>query len=106
MDVSEAKRLKQLEGENAKLKKLLAEPMLDAAALRELLAKNGRGRRQARSCRASSGRDGPLGAAGLQHCRGRSKDGPLPIPPASYAASLITTAQSRAKTAEALIVNG
>jgi putative transposase len=36
MEVSEAKRLKQLEDENAKL---LAEQMLDAAALRELLAK-------------------------------------------------------------------
>ena len=39
MDVSEAKRLKVLEEENAKLKKLLAEQMLDAAALRELLSK-------------------------------------------------------------------
>jgi putative transposase len=39
MDVPEAKRLKQLEEENAKLKKLLAEQMLDAAALRELLSK-------------------------------------------------------------------
>ena len=39
MDVSEAKRLKQLQDEYAKLKKLLAEQMLDAAALRELLAK-------------------------------------------------------------------
>ncbi|WP_394114191.1 IS3 family transposase [Xanthobacter wiegelii] len=39
MDVSEAKRLKQLEDENAKLKKLLAEQMLDAAAMRELLFK-------------------------------------------------------------------
>jgi putative transposase len=39
MDVSEAKRLKALEDENAKLKKLLAEQMLDAAALRELLTK-------------------------------------------------------------------
>ena len=39
MDVSEAKRLKQLEEENAKLKKLFAEQILDAAALRELLAK-------------------------------------------------------------------
>ena len=39
MDVSEAKRLRQLEDENAKLKKLLAEQMLDAAALRELLVK-------------------------------------------------------------------
>jgi len=39
MDVSEAKRMKALEDENAKLKKLLAEQMLDAAALRELLSK-------------------------------------------------------------------
>ncbi|WP_426527616.1 IS3 family transposase [Bradyrhizobium sp. McL0615] len=39
MDVSEAKRLKALEEENAKLKTLLAEQMLDAAALRELLFK-------------------------------------------------------------------
>lgn len=38
MEVSEAKRLKALEEENAKLNKLLAEQMLDAAALRELLA--------------------------------------------------------------------
>ena len=39
MEVSEAKRLKALEDENAKLKKLLAEQMMDTAALRELLAK-------------------------------------------------------------------
>ena len=39
MEVSEAKRLKTLEDENARLKKLLAEQMLDAAALRELLQK-------------------------------------------------------------------
>jgi len=39
MEVSEAKRLKALEDENAKLKKLPAEQMLDAAALRELLSK-------------------------------------------------------------------
>jgi putative transposase len=39
MEVSEAKRLKALEDENARLKKLLAEQMLDATALRELLQK-------------------------------------------------------------------
>jgi len=39
MEVSEAKRLKALEDENARLKKLLAEQMLNAAALRDLLAK-------------------------------------------------------------------
>ena len=40
MSVSDAKRLRTLEAENAKLKKLLAESMMDAAALKELLAKN------------------------------------------------------------------
>ena len=35
LEVSEAKRLKALEEENAKLKKLLAEQMLDMAAMRE-----------------------------------------------------------------------
>jgi putative transposase len=39
MEVSDAKRLKALEDENARLKKLLVEQMLDAAALRELLSK-------------------------------------------------------------------
>ena len=39
MDVSEARRLKALEGENAKLKRLLAEAMLDNAALKDLLTK-------------------------------------------------------------------
>lgn len=40
MDVSEARRLKALETENAKLKKLLADSMLDNAALKDLLSKN------------------------------------------------------------------
>ncbi len=40
MEVSEAKRLGSLEEENAKLKKLLAEPMLDVSTLREMLGKN------------------------------------------------------------------
>ena len=39
MDVSDAKRLKALEDENAKLKKLLAEQMLDLAAMKELVSK-------------------------------------------------------------------
>jgi putative transposase len=39
MDVSEAKRLRQLEAENGKLKKLLADSMLDNAALKDLLSK-------------------------------------------------------------------
>ena len=39
MDVSDARRLKALEDENGKLKKLLADTMLDNTALKELLAK-------------------------------------------------------------------
>jgi putative transposase len=39
MEVSDTKRLKALEEENAKLKKLLAESMLDVATLREMLGK-------------------------------------------------------------------
>jgi putative transposase len=34
MDVAEARRLRELEGENGKLKKLLAEAMLDIEALK------------------------------------------------------------------------
>ncbi len=40
MEVSDARKLKGLEDENRRLKKLLAESMLDVATLRELLAKN------------------------------------------------------------------
>jgi putative transposase len=39
LEVSEAKRLRALETENAKLKRLLAEAMLDNAALKDLLGK-------------------------------------------------------------------
>lgn len=39
MEVSEAKRLKALEDENARLKKLLAEAMLDNAVLKDLASK-------------------------------------------------------------------
>lgn len=39
LEVSEAKRLRLLEDENAKLKRLLADTMLDNAALKDLLVK-------------------------------------------------------------------
>lgn len=39
MEVSEAKRLRALEDENAKLKRMLAEAMLDNVALKDLLGK-------------------------------------------------------------------
>ena len=91
MTVSEVKRLKTLEDENARLKKLLAEQMLDMAAMKELLAKvrafrhrfeecpNGNARREARSSRASEGPTRALGTAGVQDCRGGSQDDPLPV---------------------------
>jgi putative transposase len=40
MDVSEARKLKGLLEENGKLKRLLADAMLDNAALKDLLSKN------------------------------------------------------------------
>jgi len=40
LEVSAARRLKSLEDENRRLKKLLAESMLDNAALKDLLGKN------------------------------------------------------------------
>jgi putative transposase len=41
MEVSDAKRVRGLEDENRRLKKLLAEAMLDNAALKDILGKNG-----------------------------------------------------------------
>jgi len=40
MEVSDARKLKALEAENAKLKRLLAETMLDNVALKDLLGKS------------------------------------------------------------------
>ena len=40
LEVSDAKRLKALEEENRKLKKLLAEEVMDNATLKEMLRKN------------------------------------------------------------------
>ena len=40
MEVSDAKKLKALEAENARLKKLLAESVMDVSTLKEMLGKN------------------------------------------------------------------
>ncbi len=40
MNVSDAKKLRSLEDENARLKRMLAEAMLDNAALKDLATKN------------------------------------------------------------------
>ena len=39
LEVSDAKRLRALEGENGRLKRMLADAMLDNAALKDLLGK-------------------------------------------------------------------
>lgn len=50
IDVSDAKRLKALEAENTKLKKLLAEAMLEKEVIQEALRENGD-----RNCEARAG---------------------------------------------------
>jgi len=40
MEVSDAKRLRELEAENVRLKRIVADQLLDMTAMRELLAKN------------------------------------------------------------------
>ena len=50
MDVSDARKLKALEDENAKLEKLLADAMLDNAILKDVASKNGNARCEA-GCR-------------------------------------------------------
>ncbi len=39
MEVSDARKLRSLEGENAKLKKLFAESIMDVSTLKEMLGK-------------------------------------------------------------------
>jgi len=54
MDVSQARKLKVLEDENARLKRLLADAMLDNAVLKEVATKTGEARRSAQGGRARS----------------------------------------------------
>ncbi len=54
MDVSDAKRLRALEDENGKLKRMLADVMLDNVALKDLLGKSGDARRASRGCSLSA----------------------------------------------------
>ena len=77
MDVSEAKRLRALEDENARLKRLYADAMLDNAGLKELVAKNGDARREAGGGRASEGEPRGERAAGVQHHSRGPELGPL-----------------------------
>ena len=54
LDVSEARRLKALEDENAKLKRLLADAMLDNVALKDRSEKNGDARCASGGCGLSA----------------------------------------------------
>jgi putative transposase len=68
MDVSDARRLKTLEDENTRLKKLLAEQMLDNAILKDVAAKNGDARCEAEcggSCLHGACSEPASGAPGL-----------------------------------------
>ena len=93
MEPSEAKRLTALEDENAKLKRLLAEAMLDNTALKDLLSRNGDvepwerhgserpwRHRQARGCRPSRTWLRDERAAGVFPDRGGSVFGAISAP--------------------------
>jgi putative transposase len=79
LEISEARRLKVLESENAKLKRLLADAMLDQAALKDLLAKSFDARRKAGSCGSSPGLPWDERAAGVPCHRCRSRERALPF---------------------------
>ena len=70
LEVSEAKRLKALEDENKKLKKLLAESMLDVATLKEMLGKTSNARSTEASCELGDPRERLFAASGL--CAGEA----------------------------------
>ena len=61
---NEARRLKALEAENAKLKKMLAEQMLDVATLKEMLGKTSEARCEAERRGLGHDREGPQPATG------------------------------------------
>ena len=84
LDVSEARKLKSLEDENRRLKKLLAEQMLDNAALKDLVGKTvnrlGRVMQQftplltswtVATARHEAARGRPIGSALPQEAQGR-----------------------------------
>ena len=77
LEVSEAKRLRSLEDENAKLKKLLAEAMLDIAVLKDISSKNGDARREAECGRPCPGEVRAERAAGVQSDRCGAAGGSL-----------------------------
>ena len=65
MEPSDAKRLKALEDENGRLKKLLADQMLDNAMLRDVNSKSGDARREAECSGSFDGCSSGESAAGV-----------------------------------------
>ena len=80
MDVSQARKLKVLEEENGRLKRLLADAMLDNAVLKEVAGKTGEARRSAESCRARSTAVRHQRASGLYDLRRGQDVGALRAP--------------------------
>lgn len=81
LEISDARRLRALEEENVRLKRLLADAMLDNAILKDVAGKNGDARREAGGggsclCRARS-----EPASGVRCACGRSVDGAIRDPP-------------------------
>lgn len=70
MTVSEAKRLKALEDDNGKLKKPLAEQMLNIAATKALLSRSDDLRGETRACHAYEGLVRAVEAVRVQDYRG------------------------------------
>jgi len=77
MEVSDAKKLKALDAENAKLKKLLAEQMMDVSTLKEMLGKTFEARFKTTRCGLGHDRETIHAEAGL--CLGA--DGSARVPP-------------------------
>ena len=87
MSVSEAKRLKELEAENGRLKKLVAELVLESEVVREALKKSGESTSPSRA-RALDELEGSAGTSGTQgHCHERER------------VALSTSARSQRRTA-------
>ena len=78
IDVSEARKLKALEEENGRLKRLLADAMSDNVALKDLLGKSGEARYASGGCGASAVGPRDERAAGVPGSGRRSDQRSLP----------------------------
>ncbi len=74
MEISDARKLRALEDENRKLKKLLAETMLDASTLKEMLGKTSDAQLAETCCDLGCPREGLFAAARLSPDRPAPKD--------------------------------